>query len=276
MVKRTVAAFADANVDCTVMTTSAPGHASALAREHHALYDAIFTLGGDGTLMEVLGAVAHTGPAVGVLAGGTANVVARTLGIPLDPRRAVPLLLAGDESRIDLGVLGDGRRFVLALGVGLDATMIHFAPARLKRRLGLFAYVMSGYLAVLRLEKFDLRLTVDGQLFERRASAVLIANFGAVLNDLIRFGDGIRRDDGLLNACVFSPANFWDATRIFWYMMTKKFPPDPCLFYKAGKEFRIETSPEREAQADGELLPRASYTVTVDPLAGRLLIPRSR
>jgi YegS/Rv2252/BmrU family lipid kinase len=271
---RAMRAFADAGVDCDVMPTEAPGHAATLARAHAHKYHAVFTLGGDGTVMEVLGALAHQGPPVGVLAGGTANVVARTLGIPLNPSRAIPLLLDGDLARMDLGRLGDGRRFAIGVGVGLDATMISEAPAKLKKRFGFMAYIIGGYKAVLRNQKFELRLTVDGEVYTRPASAILVANFGAVLNDLVAFGDGIVHDDGLLNACVFSPANLWDALRILWRMLRKDFRADPCLFYKSGREFRIETNPAMPAQADGELLPGTPLSVSVDPLAGCLLIPR--
>jgi len=268
-------AFSDAGVACDSMPTEAPGHAAILARTHAHKYQAVFTLGGDGTVMEVLSALAHQGPPLGVLGGGTGNVVARTLRIPLDPARAVPMLLNGDEATMDLGRLGDGRRFAIGVGVGLDATMISEAPARLKRRFGFMAYIIGGFKAVLRNQKFHLRLTVDGVVFERTASAVLVANFGAVLNDLVSFGDGIVRDDGLLNACVFSPVNFGDSLRLLWRMVRKDFRADPCLFYKSGKEFRIETNPGMPAQADGELiLPGTPLSVSVDPLAGCLLIPR--
>src|ERR1019366_1487034 len=103
---------------------------------------------------------------------------------------------------------------MIGMGVGLDATMIAYAPGPLKRRIGFFAYVLAAGRAFVRLEKFTVRLTVDGETVEQLASAVLIANFGAVLNDLIAFGDGIRRDDGLLNACIYSPGNRIDAMRI--------------------------------------------------------------
>jgi YegS/Rv2252/BmrU family lipid kinase len=274
--ERTERAFAKAGVACDVMPTDAPGHATTLARDHAHKYSAVFTLGGDGTVMEVLSALAHQGPPVGILAGGTANVVARTLGIPLNPARAVPALLAGQEAQLDLGRLSDGRRFAIGLGVGLDATMIALAPARVKKRFGFMAYVIGGYKAVLRNQKFALRLTVDGQVYEKQASAVLIANFGAVLNNLIAFGDGILHDDGLLTACVFSPANLWDALRILWRMLRKDFRDDPCLFYKSGREFRIETSPEMPSQADGELLHGTPLSASVDPLAGTLLIPKRK
>ena len=274
MRQRALTAFSDEGVLCDVMVTEAPGHAARLADAHAHDYQAIFTLGGDGTVMEVLGALAHRGPPVGILAGGTGNVIARSLGIPLNPARAVPLLLSGDEASLDLGRLGDGRRFAIGVGVGLDATMIAEAPGKLKKRLGFMAYVIGGYKAVLRNQKFALRLTVDGEMFELNASAVLIANFGAVLNDLVTLGQGIVHDDGQLEACVFSPRNFWDALRILWRMIRKDFSPDPCLFYKSGREFKVETVPAMPSQADGELLAGTPLTVSVEPLAGRLLIPK--
>lgn len=267
-------AFEDAGVACDAMPTEAPGHAAILAKTHAHKYDAVFTLGGDGTVMEVLTALAHQGPPLGVLGGGTGNVVARTLRIPLNPARAVPLLLNGDEATMDLGRLADGRRFAIGVGVGLDATMISEAPARLKRRFGFMAYVIGGYKAVLRNQKFKLRLTIDGVVYERTASATFIANFGAVLNNLVAFGDGIVHDDGLLNACVFSPNNLRDSLRILWRMLRKDFSADRCLFYKSGRDFRIETLPAMHAQADGEMLPDTPLSVSVDPLAGRLLIPK--
>ena len=271
---KAVKAFADADVECDLMQTEAPGHAATLANAYAHNYDAVFTLGGDGTVMEVLGALAHKGPPLGILAGGTGNVVARTLRIPLNPARAVPLLLAGDLAVMDLGRLSDGRRFAIGVGVGLDATMISEAPERLKKRLGFMAYVVGGYKAVIRNKKFNLRLTVDGVVYERRASAILVANLGAVLNDLVAFGEGIVHDDGVLNACVFSPDSLGDALRILWRMLRKDFSPDPCLFYKSGREFHIETNPPMPAQVDGEMLPDTPLSVSVDALAGRLLIPK--
>jgi hypothetical protein len=89
------------------------------------------------------------------------------------------MLLNGDEATMDLGRLGDGRRFAIGVGVGLDATMISEAPARLKKHFGFMAYVIGGYKAVLRNQKFRLRLTVDGVVYERTASAILVANLGA-------------------------------------------------------------------------------------------------
>ena len=61
----------------------------------------------------------------------------------------------------------------------------------MKRRLGVLAYALSAARAVIRREDFDVRATVDGVLYQRRAATVMVANFGAVLHDLIRLGPAI-------------------------------------------------------------------------------------
>ena len=264
---KATAAFKKAEVAFDVMLTESPGHGARLAAAHGPAYDAVFTLGGDGTAIEVIGALAHVGPPVGILPGGTANVVARTLGTPARISKAVEALLKGDEARIDLGVLQTGHRFAIGMGVGLDATMIENAP-------GAFAYVVGALRAFARLEKFTVSLTVDGETKIMRASAVLVANFGAVMNNLIAFGDGIQRDDGVLNACVYSPNNVIDALRILYKMTRKKFTPDAAIYYKSGTTFIIETDPPRLGQADGELIGTGPFTVTVEPLAARVLVPK--
>jgi diacylglycerol kinase (ATP) len=272
--RKAEATFRALGVHCDTVTTDSPGHGADLARQLASGYDAVFTLGGDGTAIEVIGALANGGPPVGVLPGGTGNIVARTLGTPLNSGRAVKALLGGDEARIDLGRLLTGQRFAIGMGVGLDAAMIAGAPAPLKRRLGFLAYVLSATRAVFQMKSFRLRLTVDGETIEMDAAAVLIANFGAVLNDLITFGDGIRRDDGLLDACIYSPRNLRDAARILYMMSRKRFQPDPCITYRSGRNFRIETVPPQIGQADGDLLGDSPFEVSVEPLAGRVLVPK--
>ena len=276
-----LAALRAAGVECELLLTERAGSGGAAAAERHGDFDAVFTLGGDGTAMEVVGALAGTGRPVGILAGGTGNLIARTLGVPLRVGNGVRALLSGDVARVDLGRLsgpampaGAPRRFAFAAGVGVDAVMIEETPAALKRRLGVAAYVMSAARAVLRRDTFLVRATVDGVVHERRASAVMVANFGAVLNELITLGPGIRHDDGLLDLCVFSPGTFADAARVMWRLARRRFGASPHLYYARGARFRIETTPARTAQADGELIGPTPFEVEVEPLAATLLVPR--
>lgn len=267
-------AIRDAGIACDVMVTERVGHGAALATEHAPGYDAVFTLGGDGTAVEVIGALAGSGTPVGVLPGGTGNLIARTLGIPVHLGRAVETLVRGDRAKIDLGEIAGGPRFAFSAGVGVDAQMIEGAPAKLKRRLGVLAYVLSASRAVIGREEFLVRVTVDGLLHERRASAVMVVNFGAVLNDLIRLGPGIRSDDGMLDLCIFSPGSLRDSVRVVWRLLRKDFRSDACVLYVPGRSFHLETVPPRTVQADGEIVGRTPLDITVAPLAALMLIPR--
>ena len=271
-------ALASRSIVCDVVFTERPGHAAELAVERGPNYDAVFALGGDGTVMEVAGAVSGTETAVGVLAGGTGNLLARALGIPLSVRHAVPALLDGGELRIDLGRFDSGHRFAIAAGVGIDAAMVAETPSWLKRRLGVLAYAIigtrAGLRAVLTRRSFHARITIDGTVHEREAAAVMIANFGAVLGNRITLGPEIRTDDGVLDACVFSPRTLRDAVRIMWRLTHGDFRTDPGMFYSRGKDVRVETTPPLPWQADGELMGTTPFHVVTEPLAVRLLVPR--
>lgn len=257
-----------------VATTDRPGHAAEIARARAKDYAVVFTLGGDGTAMEVIGALARSGIPVGILPGGTGNLVARALGIPISPRRAARALLRGSVADIDLGRLPSGRCFAFSLGIGVDSFMIRDTPPNWKRRFGIIAYSYVALRASLRNTAFRVRATVDGETIEREASAVMVANFGGVLNDLLVLGPGIARDDGRLDLCVFSPASGAQAIAIAWRMLRKDFRPHPAMVYRSGERFRIECDPPQDAQADGELLGPTPMDVQVEPRAARLLLPR--
>lgn len=266
-----------AGATCEVARTEGAGHAAEIARERGRDFDMVFTLGGDGTAMEVAGALAGSGIPIGVLPGGTGNLLGRALGIPHRVDRAVPALLHGDVRPIDLGVV-HGRRFAVAAGVGIDAAMVEETPVWLKRRLGVLAYTLIATKAALRgvlLRRFFLaRIEVDGEVIERRASAVLFANFGAILENRIAFGPGIAADDGIIDCCVFSPRTLRDALRIMWRVTRQDFRPDRSILYRKGTRFRITTDPVLTLQADGELLGPTPAEITVEPLVARLLVPR--
>lgn len=119
-----------------VVETQARGHATELAAHAAAeRLDLVITLGGDGTVNEVVnGLLGDTErpdpsaiPALGIVPGGNANVMARSLGIPNDPVEATGALMAAvDDSRTRQVGLGraDGRWFTFAAGLGLDAEVV--------------------------------------------------------------------------------------------------------------------------------------------------------
>ncbi len=271
---RTLAAFAAAGVVADAVVTEYAGHAAALARAVVDRYDQVFTLGGDGTAMEVVDALAGTERAVGILAGGTGNLLARALGIPLDVRRAVPALLAGHSRSIDLGVLAGGRRFAVAAGVGIDAAMIAGAPPSARRRFGVAAYVASASAAILRRRTFAVRAVVDGRRVEHaHCAGAMIVNVGSILNGVLQLGPGIRPDDGALDLCLYNAAGARDVVTLLGKMALRDFREDPRLIFVRGSTIEIETDPPQRVQADGELLGLVPLHAHVERGGARLLVP---
>jgi diacylglycerol kinase (ATP) len=274
--QRARAALLASGAEFDVVVTTHQGHASIVATERAKDFAAVFTLGGDGTAMEVIGALAYSDTPVGVLPGGTGNLVARALRTPLRIERAVPALLGGDLARVDLGYIPEcKRRFAFSSGVGVDARMIDETHPETKRRFGIGAYVHTGVKVGLNRKAFNVRVEVNGEVIERETTSLMVANFGTVLGQLFTFGPGIKQDDGLLDLCVFSPAHSLDAMRIAWRLFSRSFKSDDAMLYRKGGEFRIECDPPQLYQADGELLGTTPYTVQVEPLAAKLLIARS-
>ena len=264
-----------AGVEFDVVVTSHQGHAAMVAVERARDFAAVFTLGGDGTAMEVIGALAGTGTPVGVLPGGTGNLVARALRTPRRIELAVRALLHGDVAAVDLGYIPESkRRFAFSSGVGVDARMIDETNPATKRRFGIGAYIHTGVRVGLSRRPFRVRVDVDGVAVEREATSLMVANFGTVLDRLFVLGPGIVQDDGRLDLCVFSPRHAPDVVRIAWRLFRRDFGSDDTLFYRSGREFRIECDPPQLYQADGELLGTTPYSVRVEPLAARLLVPK--
>ena len=277
----TLAGLRDTGLVPEVAETTAPRHATTLVRDrvsaYPARYAAVLSLGGDGTAMEVASALAALpdAPPLGIVAVGTANILARSLGIPVNPSRAVAALLNAEVVPIDIGRIDGGSAFAIGLGVGLDATMISGTSSVLKRRIGYAAYALSALRAGLRLERFRATITVDGQVHDVDASSVLVANFGTVLGGLLCFGDEIGHRDGVLDVCVYSPGSYFEAARIFWRMLRGGVSRDCRVRIIRGRHVRIETDPPRPMQADGELLGLTPVDICVEPNAVRILVPHA-
>lgn len=269
-------AFMRERVVAEVVYTEAPGHGAEVARLAADAVDAIFTLGGDGTAMEVVDALIGRSVPVGILPGGTGNLLARALGIPRSVGAAVSALVLGRVRRIDLGRLGDGRHFAVATGVGIDTAMIQGASSEARRRFGVLAYVRSATAAILARETFLVRATVDGRVIEvEHCVSAMVANVGRVLDGALLLGPGITPDDGALDLCVLSARSHRDVAAVLSRMASRRFFGDPRLIFARGATISVEATPERVSEADGEARPRGPIHATVVPQAAPLLVPRS-
>lgn len=186
MLQRTTEVLARQGIETRLIGTTGPGSASLQARRQiEAGCDLILAAGGDGTINEVANGMLHTGVPLGILPGGTANVLAREMRMSMDMARVAEQLPEYRPVRIAAGLLRpdvlDERTFLCMAGAGLDAEIVSRLDLELKAALGKMAYYLGGFSQVLRpLTEFE--VTVDGQRHE--ASFALISrvrNYGGDL-----------------------------------------------------------------------------------------------
>ncbi len=108
--------------------TQARDHASELARDAvDRDFDAVVAFGGDGTINEVAQPLVGTKVALGILPGGSTNVMARSLGMPTDPVEATAYLAhrlrSNARRRVNVGRAND-RYFLFSVGMGLDGEVV--------------------------------------------------------------------------------------------------------------------------------------------------------
>jgi diacylglycerol kinase family enzyme len=121
------------DLNLEIATTGHRGHATELARKaRDEEYDLLITLGGDGTVNEAVNGLLADGPSTGlpalaVLPAGSANVFARSLGLPNSTVGSAKLILkalrAGRHRDVGLG-LADDRYFTFCGGMGFDAEVV--------------------------------------------------------------------------------------------------------------------------------------------------------
>jgi diacylglycerol kinase family enzyme len=146
------------------LLTERRGHGTELAAG--AKGDAVFVFGGDGVVNEVLNGLPKGKP-LGIVAGGYTNVLARALGVPRDPAKAVR------ERRISLGRV-NGRRFGFSGGIGVDSEAVRELENRRRsdgRRRGDLAY--AGVIARLLASGYEPRLEIEGL---GRAALLFVSN----------------------------------------------------------------------------------------------------
>ena len=176
-----------------VLNTEHPNHATKLATL--AGNRLVVAAGGDGTVNEVLNGLSP-GATLGILPLGTANVLARELGLPLDAERACRRIVEGEVAQVDFGVATDRsgveRRFACMAGIGFDAKVVGTVTPRLKRFLRGLAFPLTAF-RVLFGNKFPTVELVNGD-------KVNIARFAIVANGHYYGGDFRVSGPGLLTS----------------------------------------------------------------------------
>lgn len=256
--------------------------------------DTIFACGGDGTIHNVVQALAKSTVALAVLPMGTANALAHDLKLPLDVVAAAKAALQASRRRVALGCIqyvdSEGnqgtRYFVFAAGIGVDAHLFYKLHAGSKQRLGMTAYYAKAWRMWLtyRMQRFSAEYLESGNEEARKAEvtelmAVRIRNFGGVLQELAP-GASLERDDLRLVLCRTASRTAYLAYVTRGLLRQKWAIPGIDLVHSGRVSCQYLSSGESDApprkiyaEADGELLGTLPVEMTVLPDALTLLAP---
>jgi YegS/Rv2252/BmrU family lipid kinase len=235
----------------------------------------VCSLGGDGTVRSVASALVGTGVPLGLLPGGTANLLARNLGLPVDDLgEALTTVLTGTNRSIDVGaVVWDDeaeRIFVVMAGMGMDATTMGEADERLKDAVGWPAYLLSGMRAL-----FDPGFAVSvsdrqQRAHSRRARMVVVGNCGELTGGVKLLPDA-RLDDGHLDLVLVAPRGILGWFALVRELITSRGGADRAVRRMTADRFDLTTTRPVDAELDGDAIGPRRHMKT-RTLAGALLV----
>jgi diacylglycerol kinase (ATP) len=240
--------------------------------------DVIVAVGGDGAILQIVQAVAEREVALGIVPMGTGNLLARNLGIPRRPDRAVDVVLNGARRQIDLGqaTLGDKKRFFsVACGVGFDAEVMKATKTREKDRWGKLAYIASAITQSGKIRNVGHTITLDGVETSIDAVQVFIANFG-------RTGLGVELqlqvepDDGVLDVIAVRASGRLSGLLAGWRALRQGHQgetSDGRAFRARAREIRIDGTSKRLVELDGSVVGKTPVDVSIRPRALTVLVP---
>jgi diacylglycerol kinase (ATP) len=182
----------DAGIAAELAPTAGPDAATKIARlAVEQRRGMVIACGGDGTINEIVNGLAGSQVPMALLPAGTANILAKELGIPWDIPRAARLIPGGTLRRIALGIacpvngnhsaaMASGGRYFLSVGgAGPDGAIVNGVNAGLKKSSGVVAYWIEGFRQIFSYGFPEMRVRSDGK--ERKATIIVVgrtANYG--------------------------------------------------------------------------------------------------
>jgi diacylglycerol kinase (ATP) len=233
--------------------------------------DCVVIAGGDGTLNAAAFGLLKSGLPLGIIPAGTANDLARTLGIPDDVGSALDIIARGEERRVDLGRVNDQLFFNVA-SIGLSVALAHALSRETKRRLGRLSYSLAALRVITRARPFSALIISEGEVARVKTFQVAVGN-GRYYGGGNVVEKSAEIDDGRLDLYSLEMDNVW---KLAW--MARSFRAGEHGAFEEvrsvrGRNFEIHTRRPRKVNADGEILTTTPARFSVVPEAVRVFAP---
>lgn len=226
--------------EVTVKDTEKQGDAEAFAYEAamHG-HDAVFCMGGDGTVNETINGLAAAGKNVsfGFIPLGTVNDLARAIGIPLEPEKAIAMLNNAALINLDIGKIND-RYFISNVAAGAIPEAVEGVSAEEKTKYGPLAYFIEGGKALAKQTMHRFHITVDGETFTQESPLILISLTNSIAS-FESFMPQAKVDDGKIRMVVFKEFNLLDSLKILPQLIKGEIKNSDSVIYQSFKHATI-------------------------------------
>lgn len=258
-------------IDAVIERFATPDEVAAdIARRRHEA-DLVIVCGGDGTINSAARGVLETGLPMGIMPMGTANDLARTLGIPDDLLKAADIILAGHTSRIDLGEV-NGHPFFNVASMGLSADLARGLTPEVKRRWGKLGYALAALKVALKTKPFRAQIISGDETVSVKTLQIAVGNG-------VHYGGGnvVHADatieDGHLDLYSLELADVWKFGLMLGAFRRGEHGAWDEVRTAKSTEFDIRTKEPMPINTDGDIVTHTPAHFIIRPSAVTVFSP---
>ena len=223
-------------------------------------YEAVIVFGGDGTVNEVISGIAEKDyiPKLGIIPGGTGNLITKLLEISQDIDEAIDQLDFNKTNSIDIGKANKSY-FGYIFSVGSLPEAIHNVEIEDKTKYGVLAYAINTIKSVIKDEVFNIKIETENGSYEGEASQVLVllSNYYA---DKKIFEEN---KDGYANILILKNASIISKISLIPDLLKGDIVENDNIEYIKAKEITISSDTKLESDIDGDQSDDLPVKITV-------------
>ena len=261
--------------DFVIEITQYPGEATEIVRRYVAGAKLrVYSVGGDGTLNEVVNGLIGSDSSLAIIPTGSGNDFVRSLPYDLPIHDLLFCTANGEAEPVDLAVV-NGRYFINIASVGFDAEVVYQAQKMKNALMPSHLCYFAGIVRTLcRYNNLRLKVSLDGQVREAKFLLMAIANGKYYGGGILPTPDA-RIDDGLLDVCLITEKNFLQiVTTLPKYIKGRHREIPGVDFYKV-REVKVYSEREFPLNIDGEIVMAREAAFRIIPQGIKLVIPRT-
>ncbi len=255
----------NAGTDVVIKHLEGSATAEQLIEANHKDIQLVIIGGGDGTINSALPALYRYKLRFAILPMGTANDLARSLGIPPDIDEAFHIIYENQYRKINLGIV-NGRYFFNVAHIGLGVKVTKELTPDLKKKWGVFSYLKAIFSAFNNQNKFFVAIKSNGDSYRLRSIQLAVGS-GRYYGGGNIINEDSEIDDGLLHLYSLYPQSFWQMLTCAPLLRFGKHKKIRRTFTLASREMEIITAPALEIHADGEHISKTPAQFKVIPQA---------